>query len=64
MTSAPHAKSGSRLRRNAEGSGLWALEASSELNANVVRFGAGEHINDEVDVVFVGVSGWKVKSMA
>lgn len=40
---------------------VWSLKASSDLNANVVRFGAGrgvgEHTNDEVDVVFVGVSG-------
>jgi mannose-6-phosphate isomerase-like protein (cupin superfamily) len=40
---------------------VWALDASDDLNANLVRFGAGrgvgEHVNDEVDVVFVGVSG-------
>lgn len=40
---------------------VWSLQAGSDLNANVVRFGAGrgvgEHVNDEVDVVFVGVSG-------
>jgi quercetin dioxygenase-like cupin family protein len=40
---------------------IWTLEESSELNANLVRFGAGagvaEHANDEVDVMFVGVSG-------
>ncbi|MGI8909534.1 MAG: cupin domain-containing protein [Rubrobacteraceae bacterium] len=40
---------------------VWSLEAGSDLNANLVRFeagrGVGEHINDEVDVVFVGVSG-------
>jgi len=40
---------------------IWSLEASSDLNANLVRFGArrgvGEHVNDEVDVVFVGVLG-------
>lgn len=40
---------------------VWALEASRDLNANLVRFGAGrgveEHVNDEVDVLFVGVSG-------
>ena len=40
---------------------VWALEASRDLNANLVRFGAGrgvgEHVNDEVDVIFVGVSG-------
>jgi mannose-6-phosphate isomerase-like protein (cupin superfamily) len=40
---------------------VWSLETSSDLNANLVRFGAGrgvgEHVNDKVDVVFVGVSG-------
>jgi quercetin dioxygenase-like cupin family protein len=40
---------------------VWSLKASSDLNANVVRFGAGrgvgEHTNDEVDVLFLGVSG-------
>lgn len=40
---------------------LWTLRESSELNANLVRFGAGggvaEHINHEVDVLFVGVTG-------
>ncbi len=40
---------------------IWSLEAGKDLNANLVRFGAGrgvgEHVNDEVDVVFVGVLG-------
>ncbi len=40
---------------------VWSLEAGSDLNSNLVCFGAGravgEHVNDEVDVVFVGVSG-------
>jgi mannose-6-phosphate isomerase-like protein (cupin superfamily) len=40
---------------------IWSLEASSDLNANLVRFGVGrgvgEHVNDELDVVFLGVSG-------
>jgi quercetin dioxygenase-like cupin family protein len=40
---------------------IWTLDASSDLNANLVRFGTGEgvgeHINDEVDVVVLGVSG-------
>lgn len=40
---------------------VWALEGSEELNANLVRFptggGVGGHVNDEVDVIFVGVSG-------
>jgi len=40
---------------------VWTLEGSSELNANLVCFetggGVGEHVNDEVDVIVVGVSG-------
>ncbi len=40
---------------------VWTLEGSGDLNANLVRFeaggGVGEHVNDEVDVVFLGVSG-------
>jgi hypothetical protein len=40
---------------------IWTLEASSDLNANVVHFGTGqgveEHVNDEVEVIVVGVSG-------
>ena len=40
---------------------VWALDASEDLNANLVLFGAGrgvgEHVNDEVDVIFLGVSG-------
>jgi quercetin dioxygenase-like cupin family protein len=40
---------------------VWTLEDSGDLNANLVRFdtggGVGEHVNDEVDVVFVGVAG-------
>jgi quercetin dioxygenase-like cupin family protein len=40
---------------------IWTLDTSSELNANLVRFGAGqgveEHVNDEVEVIVVGVSG-------
>ena len=40
---------------------VWSLRGSSELNANLVRFGVGEgvgeHVNDEVDVIIVGVSG-------
>ena len=40
---------------------IWTLEAGSELNANLVRFGTGggvgEHVNDEVDVIFFGVAG-------
>lgn len=40
---------------------VWTLEGEGDLNANLVHFGpgrgVGEHVNDEVDVVFVGVSG-------
>ncbi len=40
---------------------IWTLEGSGELNANLVLFdaggGVGEHVNDEVDVLFVGVGG-------
>lgn len=40
---------------------LWTQTEGEDLNANLVRFEAGEgvgvHANDEVDVVFVGVSG-------
>jgi quercetin dioxygenase-like cupin family protein len=40
---------------------IWTLDASSELNANLVRFDTGqgveEHVNDEVEVIVLGVSG-------
>lgn len=40
---------------------IWTLEHSGDINANLVRFPAGggveEHVNEEVDVLFVGVSG-------
>src|SRR5215208_4327915 len=40
---------------------VWTLEGSGDLNANLVRFGpgrgVGEHVNDEVDVLVLGVSG-------
>jgi quercetin dioxygenase-like cupin family protein len=40
---------------------VWTLEEGGDLNANLVRFeagrGVGEHVNDEVDVLIVGVSG-------
>jgi quercetin dioxygenase-like cupin family protein len=40
---------------------VWTLRASEDLNANLARFadggGVGEHVNDEVDVLIVGVSG-------
>lgn len=46
----------------ADGEGvIWTLETSGDLNANLVSFGAGrgvgEHVNDEVDIVILGVSG-------
>ncbi len=40
---------------------IWTLEHGGDLNANLVRFdaggGVGEHVNEEVDVLFVGVAG-------
>jgi quercetin dioxygenase-like cupin family protein len=40
---------------------VWTLEGSTQVNANLVRFDAGggvrEHVNVEVDVLFVGVAG-------
>jgi quercetin dioxygenase-like cupin family protein len=40
---------------------IWTLDESGDLNANLVRFDVGggveEHVNDEVDVLFVGVAG-------
>ena len=40
---------------------VWTLQGSKDLNANLVRFeaggGVGEHMNDEVDVLIVGVTG-------
>jgi quercetin dioxygenase-like cupin family protein len=40
---------------------IWTLEGSADLNANLVRFETGggveEHLNDEVDVLIIGVSG-------
>ncbi len=46
----------------AEGAGaVWTLRGARDLNANLVRFprgeGVGNHVNEEVDVLFVGVSG-------
>jgi quercetin dioxygenase-like cupin family protein len=41
---------------------VWTLEASIELNANLVCFGigggVGEHVNDEVEVIIVGIAGF------
>jgi quercetin dioxygenase-like cupin family protein len=40
---------------------VWTLEGRGDLNSNLVRFegsrGVEEHVNDEVDVLVVGVSG-------
>lgn len=47
--------------RGGEGA-IWTLEGSEDLNANLVRFEAaeaevvGEHVNEEVDVLFAGLS--------
>lgn len=53
---------GAALAVPAPGDGVvWALESSSDLNANLVRLGPGgsigEHVNGEVDVLIVVVSG-------
>jgi quercetin dioxygenase-like cupin family protein len=40
---------------------IWTLEGSTQVNANLVRFdaggGVGDHVNEEVDVLYVGVAG-------
>ncbi len=40
---------------------VWSMQESTDLNVNLVRFtegeGVGDHINDEVDVLLVGVTG-------
>ena len=40
---------------------VWSLQESTDLNVNLVQFtegeGVGDHVNDEVDVLLVGVSG-------
>ena len=40
---------------------VWTLEQGEDINVNLVRFpagrGVGEHVNEEVDVLIVGVSG-------
>lgn len=50
------------ISAGARGSGtVWAQREGRDLNANLVRFprgeGVGEHVNGEVDVLFIGVSG-------
>jgi quercetin dioxygenase-like cupin family protein len=40
---------------------VWSLEQSDDINVNLVRFPAGrgvsEHVNEELDVLIIGVSG-------
>jgi len=40
---------------------VWTLEQGDDLNVNLVRFppgkGVGEHVNEEIDVLVIGVSG-------
>lgn len=49
------------LARGRGAGALWILKGSEDLNANLVRFpvgeGVGEHVNAEVDVLIVGVTG-------
>lgn len=51
-----------RVSADARGPGtVWTQREGRDLNANLVRFprgeGVGDHVNEEVDVLFVGVSG-------
>ena len=51
-----------KISAGARGSGaVWTQREGRDLNANLIRFprgeGVGEHVNGEVDVLFVGVSG-------
>jgi quercetin dioxygenase-like cupin family protein len=51
-----------RISATDPGTGVvWTLKGSTQVNANLVRFDAGggvrEHVNEEVDVLFVGVAG-------
>ena len=40
---------------------VWSLQGSEDLNANLIRFpsggGVGEHVNEEVDVLMIGIDG-------
>jgi quercetin dioxygenase-like cupin family protein len=40
---------------------VWSLKQSDDINVNLVRFlpgrGVGEHVNEKVDVLVIGVSG-------
>lgn len=63
-TAGPAGRATDLAARAAEGRGLgvvWTQEGSEDLNANLVRFEAGEgvgiHANSEVDVLFVGIAG-------
>jgi quercetin dioxygenase-like cupin family protein len=52
----------SALLQTVEGDGVhWTLEAPGELNVNLVHLdaghGIGEHVNEAVDVVIVGLGG-------
>jgi quercetin dioxygenase-like cupin family protein len=52
----------SEISTRARGSGtVWTQREGRDPNANLVRFsqgeGVGEHVNGEVDALFVGVSG-------
>jgi len=62
VTGALRTDLGAVAATSAAGEGtVWSLRAGSDPNANVVRFGAGrgvgEHVDDETDVVLVGVAG-------
>ena len=50
------------ISASARGPGtVWTEREGRDMNANLVRFpegdGVGEHVNKEVDVLFIGVSG-------
>jgi quercetin dioxygenase-like cupin family protein len=46
---------------------IWTLKQGGDLNVNLVRFpvggGVGEHANEEVDVLIVGVAGMGVATV-
>lgn len=51
-----------RISASVRGPGtVWTEREGRDMNANLIRFprgeGVGEHVNAEVDVLFVGVSG-------
>ncbi len=50
------------ISADARGAGaVWTLREAGDLNANLVRFprgeGVGRHVNGDIDVLFIGVSG-------